>query len=465
MKILRRWLCLCLLVLGLMHCIAETAYCADKPNVVVLFADDGGYADFGFQPNVKQDMADLTPHIDTIATEGVVFSQAYVSACVCSPSRAGLMTGRYQQRFGHDSNLPAPELAPLGLPLSETFCVERLQENGYHTGLIGKWHLGYPDKYHPYRRGFNYFYGLLQGSRSYFPYENPSPFRVIRENEIPEPEEGYVTDRIGDAACNYIDEHKDKPFFLFVSFTSPHGPLEPRKGYNDEDRLRHIKNAVRKKYAGLIVAMDDNVGKILETLKSHELTDNTLVIFTNDNGGPGPNKTGADNYPLKGFKGGLDEGGIRVPFAARMPGLISRGSLIDQPITTLDIFPTIYELAGIEIDSAWNLDGLSLLPLLEDATTELPDRTFYWRRNGPGNFIAIRDQDWKLIYTRKQSNPVPRLYNLANDVGEQNDVSSQYPETVAMLQKKLVQWESQLSDPLWRSNKGKKSNKPKGTLQ
>ncbi len=424
-------------------------YGSNRPNFVVLFADDGGYADFGFQPNVRPDMARLTPHIDSIAAAGAIFTQAYVTASVCSPSRAGLMTGRYQQRFGHDANLP-PDY-PMGLPLSETFVAERLQSAGYHTGLVGKWHLGYPRAYQPTQRGFDYFLGLLQGSRSYFPYETPSANRVLRRNDKPLPEKGYITDRLGDAACEYIADHKREPFFLFVSFTAPHGPLEPRDGYEQEERLRHIENKKRKKYAGLITALDDNVGKILTSLAEHGIGENTLVIFTNDNGGPGPNKTGASNYPLKGFKGCLDEGGIRVPWAMRLPNVIQPGVVMNNPVITLDIMPTILDIAGIDIDPQWQLDGISLAPVLNDAKARSAERTFYWRRNGPGGPIAIRHKDWKLIYSRKEPNYAPALYDLAKDKSEANDLASERPEVVTELKAKLEAWESQMTKPLWSS--------------
>lgn len=329
-------------------------------------------------------------------------------------------------------------------------------DKGSHLLLSdSKWHLGYPEEYRPNQRGFDHFYGLLKGSRSYHPYARPTRGRVIRNNDTPTPEEGYITDRIGDAACSFIDAHKDERFYLFVSFTSPQGPLEPREGYDDEKRLGHIEDGKRKKYAGLLSAMDENVGKILASLKKHDLEENTLVIFTNDNGGPGPNKTGADNYPLRGFKRGLHEGGIRVPWAMRLPGVIAPDSVIEQPVTTLDILPTLLDFAGTEIDSGWNLDGVSLLPLLKDPTAKLPERSLYWRRNGPGGPIAIRDQDWKLVIFRNDPNALPKLYNLATDVGEVNDVGSEYPEVVARLQSKLESWESELSVPLWQSNFGR----------
>ena len=418
---------------------------ADKPNVVILFADDAGYADFGFQESARPDMARLTPHIDSIADSGARFTQAYVTGAVCSPSRAGMMTGRYQERFGHETNLPPNTQS--GLPLTETFGVKRLQKIGYKTGLIGKWHLGYPEAFHPNQRGYGYFYGLLQGSRSYYPYEKPSKDRVIRHNNTPTPEYGYITDRLGDAACDFIQANKDEPFYLFVSFTAPHGPLEPRNGGYDAERIKHIDHEHRRNYAGLIAAMDDNVGKILATIANNDLADNTMVIFTNDNGGPG-GKDSTSNYPLKGHKGSLLEGGIRVPWAMSWPGVISPGTVIDELTITMDILPTVIEAAGASVDSEWRLDGRSLLPLLKNPEGVREDRTLYWRRSGIEGPIALREGNWKLL-SRNSDDKKPELYNLAKDVGEKNNIAEQNPKVLKRLMKKLDAWESELVTPLW----------------
>jgi arylsulfatase A-like enzyme len=415
------------------------------PNVVILFADDSGYADFGFQESVRPDMAQLTPHIDSIASAGARFTQAYVTGAVCSPSRAGMMTGRYQERFGHETNLPPGTQS--GLPLTETFGVKRLQKIGYKTGLIGKWHLGYPDEFHPNRRGYDHFYGLLQGSRSYYPYTKPSRDRVIRHNDTPTPESGYVTDRLGDAACDFIEANKEEPFYLFVSFTAPHGPLEPRKSSYDAERIKHIKHKDRRNYAGLIVAMDDNVGKVLSTIENNGLNDNTIVIFTNDNGAPG-GKDSTSNFPLRGHKGELLEGGIRVPWAMAWPGVIKPGLVVSTPVITMDILPTIFEAAGQAIDANWKLDGDSLLPLLGASKHSFPRRTLYWRRSGIEGAIALREGNWKLL-NRRASDKQPELYNLASDIGESINLASKTPEVLERLLAKLDTWESELVTPLW----------------
>lgn len=442
-----------LLVLGLAFIMANNVGAQDQastsylrtaaPNVIILYSDDAGYADFGFQPNCAEDMQNLTPNIDSIARDGVRFTNAYMSGCVCSPSRAGLMTGRYQGRFGYDNNLPPGTKS--GLDLGETFGVKRLQKVGYTTGLVGKWHLGYPAEYHPNERGFDSFYGLLQGSRSYYPIKEVSKHRVILDNQTPTDEEGYVTDRFGDAAVRFIEENREEPFFLFVSFTAPHSPNQPNK--KDLDRIQHIEQKRRRNYAGLVVSLDDNVGKILKAIEDNGIADNTLVIFTNDNGGQ--TATGANNGQLKGKKGTLWEGGVRVPWAMRWPAKIKPESVIDTPTISLDILPTIVEAAGKPIEEDWKLDGRSFLPLLTGDSDTLADRTLYWRQHGSKGNIALRDGNWKLIHNRSEPQAQPQLYDLAEDIGESSDLAAQHPKIVADLTQKLTQWESQLKQPLW----------------
>tara|TARA_B100000809_G_scaffold130293_1_gene128130 strand:+ start:115 stop:1446 length:1332 start_codon:yes stop_codon:yes gene_type:complete len=416
-----------------------------RPNIVVLFSDDAGYADFGFQPGARADMKRLTPHIDSIARDGVRLSAAYMSGAVCSPSRAGLMTGRYQQRFGHDNNIP-PGYMKSGLPLSETFGAKRLRTAGYTTGLVGKWHLGYPAAYHPNKRGFDWFYGCLQGSRSYFPYKSkPTPHRVLQENGRATPETGYVTDRLGDAACRFIGEHRDEPFYLFVSFTAPHGPLQAKPEHLAA--LSKISATRRRRYAGLVVSLDENVGKILACLASNKLDGRTLVIFTNDNGGQ--TRTGANNQPLRGRKGQLWEGGIRVPCAMRWPGKIEAGSVIDDPISALDFLPTFMAIAGVRPKAEWKLDGINLLPRLTGETDGLPERELFWRGGGSRGPIAVRRGPWKMVHNRQVMGEKPQLFHLDRDLGETNDLSEEHPERLAEMLKRSSGWESGLKEPSW----------------
>ena len=429
------------MVLAFAACVSAAA-CAAPPNIVVLFADDAGYADFGFQAKADPALAGLTPRITTLAGEGVVFTNAYVSGAVCSPSRAGVMTGRYQQRFGHEKNIP-PGYMKGGLPLDQKFQGDRLRPLGYRTGLIGKWHLGYPEPYRPNRRGFDEFFGLLQGSRPYFPMPKSSPYRSFLKNDELTPEGGYATDRIGDGACDFIRANKDQPFFLFVSFTSPHGPLQPKP--EDLKTIGKIGSERRRKYAGLVKSLDDNCGKILDCLEKEGLAGNTLVVFSNDNGGQ--TQTGAVNTPLRGRKGEVLEGGIRVPMAMRWPGVIKPGGHIDTPVIALDWLPTFLDAAGADPDG--QLDGLSLLPLLKDSSAELAARPLFWRTLGPKGPVAVRDGDWKLVILRGQPDAAPRLYNLKDDISESHDLSARQPETVARLLEILRKWESELVEPLW----------------
>ena len=417
-----------------------SALSAAPPNIVVLYSDDAGYADFGFQPNCRADLKTLTPRIDSIASGGVRLSNAYMSASVCSPSRAGLFTGIYQERFGYDNNLPPGR--DDGLPLEITFGTRRLQALGYRTGLVGKWHLGYPASHHPNQRGFDWFYGLLQGSRPYFPMRSVTPHRVIQENGQPTPEEGYVTDRLGEAACRFIKESKNRPFFLFVSFTAPHGPLQPKEDVFE--KLMHIENAKRRKYAGLLVSLDHNVGRVLDCLGEHGLEDRTLVIFTNDNGGQ--TKTGANNYPLRGRKGTLWEGGIRVPWAMRWPGKIKPGAVIADPIIALDLMPTFVELAGGKVEPSWNFDGTSFAKRLLGKPESVVERPLFWRKGGPSGSHALRLGKWKLVIP---SGEKAALFDLESDVGESRDLASKFPDKVKTLAAQLRAWASKLSDPRW----------------
>ena len=420
-----------------------------KPNIVVLFADDAGYADFGFQPNVSEDMAGLTPHIDRLAAAGARLTNAYMSGAVCSPSRAGLLTGRYQGRFGHENNIP-PGFMREGLPLTETLMPDRLGDLGYHSGLVGKWHLGYPDRYQPNDRGFDWFYGCLQGSRSYFPMDaqqaERNEHRVFLENKTPTAEGGYTTDRIGDAACRFIRDNRQRPFFLFVSFTAPHGPLQPKPDDLLLDELKSIEPARRQKYAGLVKSLDDNVGKILSALDDTGLSQQTIVVFTNDNGGQ--TQTGANNDPLRGRKGMMYEGGIRVPWVVRWPGVVDAGTVVDDPVISLDLLPTFVAAAGGEVDKQWALDGVDLGPRLSGALARMPERTLFWRKNGSQGDIACRRGDWKVVHRRSDSLR-PELYDLSSDLSESTDAADQEPEVVEGLLAEIRQWESELEKPRW----------------
>lgn len=415
-----------------------------RPNIVLLLADDAGYADFGFQPVSEPDVAVLTPHIDSIAADGARFSDFYMSGAVCSPSRAGLLTGRYQDRFGHGRNIP-PGYMGGGLSLEEVTVADRLRAAGYVTGCVGKWHLGYPEEYHPLKRGFDEFYGLLQGSRSYYPMEDPSPHKAIFEDREETAEEGYVTDRFGAAAVRFIEEHKAEPFFLFVSFTAPHGPLQAKPEDLELPALREIEDDRRRKYAGLVKALDDNVGEILAALERERLAEETLVIFTNDNGGQ--TSTGALNSPLRGRKGTMWEGGVRVPCAMRWPGVLAAGGVIEAPSIALDLTPTFCALAGEPALDEAALDGVDLTPLLHGMESSPQPRSFFWRKTGSAGPIAVRRGRWKLVWEERDASP--ELYDLQTDLSESLDLAASQPELAEELLAELVAWEAQLIEPLW----------------
>ncbi len=434
--------------------IGHRAGAADLPNIIILYADDAGYADFGFQSITDKAMVGLTPHIDSIAATGARFTNAYMSGAVCSPSRAGMLTGRYQERFGHELNIP-PGYMKGGLPLSEKTMAARLKHVGYTTGIIGKWHLGYPPAYQPNRRGFDFFLGLLQGSRPYFPMKKPTPHRVIQRNGKATPETGYVTDRFGEGAIEFIKAHRDRPFFLYVSFTSPHGPLQAKP--SDLKQLEHITDRRRRIYAAMVKCMDDNVGRILNVLRETGLDDRTLVVFTNDNGGQ--TKTGAVNTPLRGRKGQMWEGGIRVPMAMKWPGRIDPGITIDDPVIALDLLPTFLAAAGRRVDPAWKLDGVNLLPRLTGKESAIPERPLFWRIHGPDRETAVRLGKWKLIQPDQRPATRPLLFNLEDDIGESNDVAAMHPEQVTRLSAILDRWERQLVDPLWRYGRAKQKRR------
>jgi arylsulfatase A-like enzyme len=429
-----------LLIIFHVDSVASTV--SEKPNIIVLYADDAGYADFGFQENAASDMRGLTPNIDGIASQGAQFTNAYTSGAVCSPSRAGLLTGRYQQRFGFENNLPLTN--PTSLSVKQTFGTRYLQDLGYRTALIGKWHLGYTKAFHPNQRGFDFFYGLLGGHRSYFPATEANPYQVLQINGKPTPERGYVTDRLGDAACRFILKSSDQPYFLLVSFTAPHSPVEAKPQILNQ--LSSIKEERRRNYAGLIVSLDENVGKILTCLRQTNLEENTLVIFTNDNGGSGA--TGANNHPLQGTKGKMWEGGIRVPWAMRWPGKINPGSVIDDPVIALDLLPTFIEAAGGSINPDWELDGVSLLSRVTEPNTPLTERALYWRHHGSNGKRAMRRGPWKVVHNRHQGAP-PMLFNLYSDIGEKNNLAESEADTLYAMLDLLDRWESELTEPLW----------------
>lgn len=416
----------------------------EKPNIVMFFSDDAGYADFGFMGSEEF----RSPNIDKLASEGIVCTNAYVSASVCGPSRAGFLTGRYQQRFGFNyNNVPAAidKKAGLyddkmGLPKDQVTIANYLKEYGYKSSIIGKWHQGYGEGFHPLDRGFDHFYGFLGGARNYFETKKTDGETQLWHNreKIPEPG-GYLTDHLAEEACRFIEDHQEAPFFLYIAFNAVHTPNQAK-----EKDLALYKNleANRKILAAMTWSMDEAIGKVCNQLDKLGLEDNTLIIFTNDNGGWTPN--GNDNSPLSGCKGTYLEGGIRVPFIVKWENHLEKGTY-HYPITTRDIVPTAIGLAGGDASEFKDLDGVNIFPFLAGSNSERPHQTLYW--NGDGPFSAIRDVDWKLI---KMPDRLPELYNLAEDPSERNNLSGEYPEITNSLLKKLYAWENVNDPPRWQ---------------
>ncbi len=415
---------------------AEPTRSGRPPNIVIIVADDLGYADLGCQG--CKDVP--TPHIDTLAAGGVRFTNGYVSCPVCSPTRAGLLTGRYQQRFGHELNPGPPDRAEpnFGLPLTEVTLADRLKKAGYVTALVGKWHLGYQPQFHPLKRGFDEYFGFLAGSHDYF--DNARPVPITRGTEIVR-EESYLTEALGREAAAFIARHKDRPFLLMLTFNAVHAPMQATDKYLA--RFASIEDPLRKKLAAMLSAMDDAVGVVLAGLRGAGLEERTLVFFVSDNGGP-TNVNGSRNTPLRGVKGQVYEGGIRVPFLMQWKGRVPAGRVYDSPVIALDIHPTCLAAAGggFDIPADRPLDGVDLLPFVRGEKSGPPHEALYWRY---GIQSAVRRGHYKLLRT----NDDEELFDLAADIGEQKDLAESKPEVVRELREAFVKWAAGTKPPAW----------------
>jgi arylsulfatase A-like enzyme len=446
---------------------------ADRPNFIIIFTDDQGYADLGAH-GIRDDVR--TPNLDRLAREGAVFTDGYITAPQCSPSRAGLLTGRYQQRFGYDSITEGP------LPLEEKTIADRLGAAGYVTGMAGKWHLepnvvtvawalkkdpalktDNPERvtmpralqlpYGPGERGFQDFYwGELQKYLRNYDLEGRS---LVPEGEDHTTKDDRVKKQTN-AALAFLRRQDDaKPFFLYLAYYAPHVPLVA----TDEYLARFPDDMPERRRTGLamIAAVDDGVGRILDLLEEKKMRDNTLVFFTSDNGAPlgaqqgkpmddvlpvdkpGSAWDGSRNDPLNGEKGMLAEGGIRVPFLASWPGRIEAGTVWKKPVIALDIAATINAAAGLPPDAA--LDGVDLLPLLAAGEEKAPSRDLYWRF---WNQAAVRSGDWKFL---RAGGNRKMLFDLARDRGEQKNVIADHPDIASELEAKLAAWADEMSPP------------------
>ncbi len=403
-----------------------------RPNIILIISDDQGYADLGCYG--CEDVP--TPHIDSLARDGVRFTDGYVSCPVCSPTRAGLMTGRYQQRFGHETN---PGAVPdRGLPLDEITLANLLKSAGYVTGAVGKWHLGMTPELHPQKRGFVEFFGFLAGAHAYLNAGLGTPNPIYRGTK-PVDEKEYLTDAFAREAVAFIERHHTHPFFLYLAFNAVHAPLEATQKYLD--RFSGIADQRRRTYAAMLSAMDDGIGAVLTKLREAGLEKETLVFFFSDNGGPPSN--GSSNGPLRGYKGTPFEGGIRVPFLVKWPGRIPAGLVYRCSVISLDVLPTIVAAAGWKLPGDRPMDGVNLLPYLRGQNPEPPHDILFWRMR---DNKAVRKSNWKLVLVRAQD---PQLFDLSKDIGESNDLAGKKPDIVMELSQPLARWEAQMKPPLW----------------
>jgi uncharacterized repeat protein (TIGR01451 family) len=413
------------------------AQSSDHPNIIVILADDLGYGDVSY--NGCPDY--ITPNIDALAGNGVRCSNGYVTHPFCSPSRAALITGRYQQRFGHENQ---PDDG--GLPLGELLLPQILKPAGYVCGAIGKWHLGARSGYRPVQRGFDEFYGFLGSQSEYF---NAPLFR----NDTRVTEAEYLTDALTREAVSFINQHAAQPFFLYLAYSAPHSPYEAPQSYLD--RVASISDPGRRTYAAMVTALDDGVGNVLQALRANILTANTLVFFLSDNGAP--INTFTRNLPLRGGKMDTLEGGIRIPFAIQWTGHLPAHVVYDQPVSSLDIVATVARAAGVSLPSDRPYDGVDLMPYLTGQQV-IPKRALFWRWFGFGatgprgsvdTIYAARQGPLKLVRYRALGAGEAQLYNLDNDIGETQDLSLSHPADAQSLKTLYSDWETELIAPLW----------------
>lgn len=406
----------------------------EKPNIMVILLDDAGYNDFGFKGS--KDL--LTPNIDNLAADGMVFTDAHVSASVSGPSRAGILSGRYNQRCGYECNLGNK----LGLGLEEETIADVFLRNGYNTSCFGKWHQGNAPEYHPNKRGFEHFYGFIAGSRSYFyrpdKDDKPGNIRNLQFNGKQIKFDGYMTDVLANAAVEYLDKqnNSDKPFMMYLAFNAVHTPMEATK----EDMARFKGNS-RQKLAAMTWAVDRGVGTVINKLKETGMYDNTIIFFLSDNGGAHDNQS--SNYPLKGFKGNKYEGGIRVPFFVTY-GSKYKGKF-DGLSSSLDIFATSIAAAGIDKSILKNpIDGVDLMPYIKGDKTGDPHEILFWRKEKKS---AVRMGDYKLINVEGIGQ---RLYNLNDNLGEDVDLSEDNRDLCNKMTEAYKVWEKGIITPmLW----------------
>ena len=435
---------------------------ASRPNIILVLLDDLGYSDVGF--NGSKDIT--TPTLDKLANNGTIFTSAYVPHPFCGPSRASLMTGVYSHTIGAQFNLPRNNTpAGKGIPVEETFISKVLQNAGYHTGIVGKWHLGVDDGFTPNERGFDDFYGFLGGGHKYFPDQYKKEYQrqkangispiwdyilPLEHNGIKVDETEYLTDALSREAVRFIDDNsnldQEKPFFLYVAYNAPHTPLEAKA--SDILKFNHIKNKDRRTYAAMVYAVDRGVKKIVEKLKETGAFDDTLIIFFSDNGGR--LDKGATNVPLAEGKGSTHEGGYRTPMFFHWPNAVPSGKKFHHSITALDIYPTLAHLAGAQIPTSKKLDGKNIWNDFKTGNPLHPDENIYvLRHRTKWSDVGIRKNQWKALKVYNQS---WKLFDLNKDPGEKKNLSNRHPDILKQMIKEAEFWSRSHKEPNWFHN-------------
>ena len=479
MKLLFRLLILAAALAVTFACAADpaTEEASRPPNVVFILADDLGYGDVGIYGSEIID----TPNLDELARGGVRFEAGYVTAAVCSPSRAGLMTGRYPQRHGYEFN---PSGREYGLRLDETTLAEVMRDAGYATGAVGKWQLGWSDGKHPLDRGFDEFFGMQSGTIFIEPSAegvenwNPQPISetrqrpIYRGREVVE-ETGYLTEVLTREALDFIDRHHDEPFFLYLAHYTPHVPLQATAKYLD--RYRHIEDQKTRIFAAMVSSLDDSVGEVVARLRELGIEEDTMIVFLSDNGCALYVDGACTNGPLRGGKRWFFEGGIRVPFLLSWPAGVEAGQVFEHAVSSLDLLPTFAAAAGAPQPEK-PLDGVDLLPYVRGEQAGPPHEALFWRA-GPNR--AVRRGHWKLWEVNRATEErlaqitrtgdllrdfdaprdsplgqVLRLHDLGVDLGELDTVAGEETGILEELQRALDAWESELAEPMWWSNRG-----------
>ena len=418
---------------------------ADKPNILIILTDDMGYADIGVHG--CKDIP--TPHIDSLARNGARFTDSYAAGSFCTPTRAALMGGRYQQRSGNEdlANVTGP------LPPAVVTLPQRLKSAGYVTGMAGKWHLGEKEGVRPTERGYDEFYGILGGGVANNIPGSPAgkgkgkgggKVMVVR-GVTPEPATEYLQDAWRREAVRFVEAHRGGKWFFYLAFNAVHTPVQATEKYLK--RFAHIEDKQRRVYAAMLSAVDDAIGAVLAKLRETGQLERTLIFFHNDNGGPTTRNAvnGSRNTPLRGSKCETFEGGIRVPLLAQWPGVIKPGTVYRQPVITMDITATAIAAGGAKPDG---LDGVNLLPYLNGDKTGAPHDALFWRCRTRSNNFAARQGDWKIVWsTEGAAEPGPNqkparfmLFNLAEDLSEQNDLAAKHPDKLAALRKLWEAW-------------------------